>query len=182
MFPQFIKYIVDVVFEGNLTEGRINLPFFLVSFFDSFEDQLTAVVIVGVSLVIYQLFRALFMFLNGFIRGNLQRGVAFDMRISMFKHIQNLSYTYHNNADTGDLIQRCTSDNDTVKTFLSAQLPQLLYIIGSFTFGAVQMALINRTIMLVTHGGRTVTLTASIIYFRYIRKKKFELVEELKRR
>ena len=26
--PQFIKYIVDVVFEGNLTEGRINLPSF----------------------------------------------------------------------------------------------------------------------------------------------------------
>lgn len=176
--PQFIKYIVDVVFEGNLTEGRINLPSFLVSFFDSFEDQLTAVVIVGVSLVIYQLFRGIFMFLNGFIRGKFAEGVAFDMRISMFKHIQNLSYTYHNNADTGDLIQRCTSDNDTVKTFLSAQLPQLLYIIGSFTFGAVQMALINRTIMLVTMAVAPITLTASIIYFRYIRKK-FELVEEL---
>lgn len=176
--PQFIKYIVDVVFESNLTEGRITLPSFLVSFYATFEDQLTAVVVVGVSLVIYQAMRGIFMFLNGFIKGKLAEGIAYDMRSSMFKHIQNLSFTYHNNVDTGDLIQRCTSDNETIKTFLSGQLPQLLYIIGSFTFGAVQMGLINRTIMLVSLTVAPITLTSSVLYFRYI-KKKFEIVEEL---
>ncbi|HHZ12203.1 MAG TPA: ABC transporter ATP-binding protein [Acholeplasmataceae bacterium] len=176
--PQFIKYIVDVIFEGNLTEGRINLPSFLLSFYENFENKLTAVAVVGASLVLYQAFRGIFMFLNGYIRGKFAEGIAYDMRNSMFRHIQNLSFTYHNNADTGDLIQRCTSDNDTVKSFLSGQLPQLLYIIGSFTFGAVQMALINRTIMLVTMAVVPISVTSSIIYFHFIRKK-FELVEEL---
>ncbi len=175
--PQFIRYIVNVVFDSNLTEGRITLPSFLLSYYDTFKNQLTAVVVVGISLVIFQAFRGIIMFFNGYIRGKLSEGIAYDMRVSMFQHIQDLSYTYHNNVDTGDLIQRCTSDNETIKSFLSSQFPQLLYIIGSFTFGAIQMGLINKTIMLVSLVVVPFTLTGSIFYFRYI-KKKFEIVEE----
>ena len=115
--PQFIKYIVDVVFESNLTEGRITLPSFLVSYYNTFKDQLTAVVVVGISIVLLQIIRGIFMFLNGYIKGKLSEGIAYDMRVSMFQHIQDLSFTYHNNVDTGDLIQRCTSDNETIKAF-----------------------------------------------------------------
>ncbi|MDD4000830.1 MAG: ABC transporter ATP-binding protein, partial [Bacilli bacterium] len=128
--------------------------------------------------VLFQAIRGTVMFFNGYIKGKLAEGIAYDMRTSMYDHIQNLSYSYHNNVDTGDLIQRCTSDNDTIKSFLSAQLPQLLYIIGSFTFGAIQMGLINKTIMLVTLAVVPISVTSSILYFRYI-KKKFEVVEEV---
>lgn len=176
--PQFIKYIVDVVFESNLTEGRITLPSFLVSYYDTFKDQLTAVVVVGISLVLFQIIRGIFMFLNGYIKGKLSEGIAYDMRVSMFQHIQDLSFTYHNNVDTGDLIQRCTSDNETIKSFLSAQLPQLINIFASFIFGAIQMGLINVTIMLVSFAVVPISITASVIYFRFI-KKKFEVVEEV---
>src|SRR5690606_26463072 len=93
-------------------------------------------------------------------------------------HIQDLSYTYHNNVDTGDLIQRTTSDIDTVKGFLSAQFPELFYIIFSFAAGAVQMGLMNVRIMLVTLCVAPISITMSIVYFKYI-KKKFEFIEEV---
>jgi ATP-binding cassette subfamily B protein len=176
--PQFIKYIVDVIFEGSLVEGRLTLPSFLVTFYDTFTDQLTAVVVVGASLVIYQAFRGIFIFLHGYIKGKLAEGIAYDMRTKMYHHIQNLSFSYHNNVDTGDLIQRCTSDNDTIKSFLSAHLPQLLYIIGSFTFGAIQMSYINTKLMLVSMIVAPITLTASLFYFKYVTKK-FELIENV---
>ena len=123
--PQFFKYVVDFIFKGSLVEGRLTLPPFLVSFFDSFTNQLTAVIVVGITLVIYQAVRGIVMFLNGYFKGKLAESIAYDMRTKMFQHIQDLSFSYHNNVDTGDLIQRCTSDNDTIKV-LSAQLPQLL--------------------------------------------------------
>ena len=58
----------------------------------------------------------------------LKETISKNIRKQMYEHIQNLSYSYHNNVDTGDLIQRCTSDIETIKTFISAQLPEILYI------------------------------------------------------
>ena len=61
------------------------------------------------------------MFVNGYVKGRLSEEISFDMQ-QMYNHIQDLPYSYHNNSDTGDLIQRCTSDID-IKLFLSAQYP-----------------------------------------------------------
>jgi ATP-binding cassette subfamily B protein len=176
--PQFIKYVVDFIFDGGLAEGKMTLPSFLIEFYETFTNQLTAVVVVGISLIIYQMLRGTVMFANGYSKGKLAEKIAYDIRTKMYSHIQDLPFSYHNNADTGDLIQRCTSDNDTIKSFLSAQLPELIFIIGSFGFGAFQMGLINIKIMLMSLCVIPITLTASIFYFRYV-KKKFEEVEVL---
>lgn len=172
--PQFIKYVVDVILRRS-SEGSVTLPSFLTSYYDSITNQLTAIIAVGVSMVIFQAFRGLLMFLNGYLRGRLAENIAYDMRYKLYSHIQDLSYSYHNNVDTGDLIQRCTSDIDTIKGFLSAQLPEILYIIGSFTAGAIQMWQIDYRIMLFSMCVIPITLTASIFYFRYVKKKFLEI-------
>jgi len=173
--PQFIKYVVDVIF-GNLTEGSITLPSFLTQYYASISDQLTAILVVGISLLLFQVIRGSIMFLDGYNKGRLAERIAYDMRNRMYSHIQNLPYSYHSNIDTGDLIQRCTSDIETIKSFLSSQLPQILYIVGSFTFGVIQMSQINLDLMLVTLAIVPISTTASIIYFRYV-KRKFEQIE-----
>lgn len=173
--PQFIRYVVGL-FKSS-SEGS-TLPSFLIDFYATYTDQLVRITIVGLSLVLFQAFRGLLMFLNGYAKGKLAENIAYDMRNKLYSHIQNLSYSYHNNVDTGDLIQRCTSDVDTVKSFLSAQLPELMYIIGSVVSGAVQLYLINPDLMFVTIIVMPITLTASIIYFKYTRKK-FEEIEEV---
>jgi len=175
--PQFIKYVVDVIFEHSI-EGSTTLPSFLIDYYNSISDQLTAVTIVGISLVLFQMTRGIIMFLDGYNKGKFAENIAYDMRNKLYTHIQNLSYQYHNNVDTGDLIQRCTSDIDTVKAFLSAQLPQLLFIITSVSAGAYQMAQININIMLITSLVIPLSLTMSIVYFRYVRKK-FEEIEKV---
>lgn len=175
--PQFIRYVVDFILKGS-SEGSTTLPSFLIEFYKIFENQLTQILIVGITLVLYQAFRGLLMFMNGYFRGKVAENISYDMRTKLFSHIQNLSYSYHNNVDTGDLIQRCTSDVETVKSFLSAQLPQLMFIIASIVSGAFQLYLINSKLMFVSIIVMPITLTASIIYFSYT-KKKFEEIEEV---
>ncbi len=173
--PQFIKYVFDYVLEPNPDTSN-TLPQFLINFFSSFEG-LESVLAVGVVLVIYQLIRGALMFLNGTLKGMFAEGIAYDMRTKLYNHIQNLSYSYHSSVDTGDLIQRCTSDIDTIKSFISTQLPEILYIFASFVAGALQMANININIMFITLCVLPITVSTSFIYFRYV-KKKFEEVEE----
>ena len=59
------------------------------------------------------------------------------------------------------------TDIDPIKSFLTSQLPEILYIISSFTFGAYQMYMIEKKIMFVTLIVIPISLVASIIYFRY---------------
>jgi len=87
--PQFIKYVVDVIFGGT-TEGSITLPSFLLDFFGSFNNQLTAVLVVGMSLLLFQIGRGSIMFFDGYNKGRLAENIAYDMRKQMYSHIQQL--------------------------------------------------------------------------------------------
>ena len=173
--PQFVKYVFDCVLLPD-PNAEITLPNFLTEFFDSFE-KLESVLVVGITLVIFQLVRGGLMFLNGVLKGIYSERIAYDIRTKLYNHIQNLSFTYHNTVDTGDLIQRCTSDIDTIKNFISAQLPEILYIFASFISGAIQMAAINTNIMIITLCVIPITVTGGFLYFRYV-SKKFDEVEE----
>lgn len=51
------------------------------------------------------------------------------MRDRLYEHILKLPFAWHSENHTGDIIQRCTSDVDQIKTFLSEQLTSLLRVI-----------------------------------------------------
>ena len=172
--PQFIKYIFDYVLSNT---GAVNtLPKGLINFFSHYEG-IKCVVIVASTLVLYQLFRGMLMFVNGLCKGTLAENMTLDMRKKLYSHIQDLSYSYHNTLDTGDFIQRCTSDIDTIKTFISANMPEIFYIFTSMLAGGIQMASININIMLVSIIIMPITLILSIFFFRLI-EKKFEDIEK----
>lgn len=177
--PQFIKYVIDVILVDEPIEGvSVTLPSFFTDFFARFaSDKLKCIAVVGITMVLFQLIRGMMMFANGYLKGKVSEGIAFNIRCKLFSHIQDLSFSYQKNVDTGDLIQRCTSDIDTVKSFLATQLPEVLYIIASFSAGAYQMYQIEPKIMLVTFIVVPITLSASIFFLHYV-SKKFEEIEE----
>ena len=51
------------------------------------------------------------------------------MRDLLFTHIEKLPFSWYSSHDTGDIIQRCTSDVETIKRFISEQLTSLLRIL-----------------------------------------------------
>ena len=52
-----------------------------------------------------------------------------SMRDQLFSHIQRLPFSWHMKNRTGDIIQRCTSDIETMKNFLSEQLTSVFRIV-----------------------------------------------------
>ena len=52
-----------------------------------------------------------------------------SMRDQLFSHIERLPFAWHMKNRTGDIIQRCTSDIDTTKNFLSEQLTSIFRIV-----------------------------------------------------
>ena len=52
-----------------------------------------------------------------------------SMRDQLFSHIQRLPFSWHMKNKTGDIIQRCTSDIETTKNFLSEQLTSVFRVV-----------------------------------------------------
>ena len=47
------------------------------------------------------------------------------LRHQLYAHLERPPCSCHDQADTGDLVQRCSSDVETVRVFLSAQIVEL---------------------------------------------------------
>ena len=83
----------------------------------------------------FALMRALFEFLQGALAARSAQGVAYDMRNALYSKIQSLSFSYHDKAQTGQLLTRATSDVEMVHTFVGMGAVQfvsaLLMIAGA---------------------------------------------------
>jgi ATP-binding cassette, subfamily B, bacterial len=175
--PLFTKYVIDLIDPRVTGEFSTNLPNFIVNIFTRGETVVQTILYLGITLVVYQLIRAILMFYNGYSKGVLSENISRDMRVKLYDHIQDLSYSYHNNVDTGDLIQRCTSDIDTTRGFVSSQLPEVLHIIAMVGASLYQMFSINTTLTFYSMIIVPLTFTASLVYYRYVRKT-FPKIEE----
>ena len=78
--------------------------------------------IIGVILVVIAVLRGTFLYFKNTLASKTAENTAKKIRDSLYDHIQRLPYEYHVKSETGDLIQRCTSDVETIKRFLAIQL------------------------------------------------------------
>ena len=68
--------------------------------------------------------RGLFNFLQGYLAERASQGVAFDLREALFARIQRLSFSYYDQAQTGNLLTRLTNDVEQVRTFVGSGVAQ----------------------------------------------------------
>jgi len=66
-----------------------------------------------------------FSFLKGWLAALAADGIARDLKNRLYDHLQHLPSRYHDKADSGDLVQRCTSDVETIRLCLSAQVVEI---------------------------------------------------------
>lgn len=150
--------------------GTVNLPQYILDFVDNNQGIINVVISIILMLLVWQLVRYIFLFIENRSKGKLTESVAKNLRLSVYDHIQNLSYEYHNNVDSGDLIQRVTTDIDVTTNFISLRFMDAIGLLSSLMAGAFQMYYVNSTIMWVSLAVIPITAIASIIYFNKIDK------------
>ena len=99
------------------------------------------------------------------------------MRDGIFRHIEHLPFAWHMQNQTGDIIQRCTSDVDMVKRFLSEQLTGLFRVVLLLVMGMFFMIRMNLTLSLIA----IFTLPVVALYSAYFHSKigaQFQKVDE----
>jgi ATP-binding cassette subfamily B multidrug efflux pump len=101
------------------------------------------VLVAVVGLVVIAVGRGLFNFLQGYLAERASQGVAFDLRDGLFARIQRLSFSYYDQAQTGQLLTRLTNDVEQVRMFVGGGVIQLAASLVMLFGCAVLLVLIN---------------------------------------
>ncbi len=123
ILPLIIKAAVDGVLGGEQPE----LPGFMDRLTDiaHLGSKVDALLIMGGVYILFALLNGLFLFLKGKWSAMASESFANRLREKIYWHLQELPYDYHVDAETGDLIQRATSDVETVRKFLAVQFVEI---------------------------------------------------------
>jgi ATP-binding cassette subfamily B protein len=112
-----------------------------------------------------------FTFLSGWLATRTAEGIAQRLRNYVYDHIQRLSFSYHDQTRTGELIQRATSDVEAVRKFYQEQAMSigrisLLFIINFVAIWRINARLAGISVMAVP-----VLVLISWFFFRYISRQ-----------
>lgn len=144
--------------------------------------ELSVVLYSAGGLVVAAIARGIFNFGQSFCAEALSQGVVYDLRNRIFSKIQTLSFSYHDQAQTSQLLTRVTSDIEQVRTFLSTSLVQV--ISGTVTLVAIatillvmnwRLALISLTVVPLAGGLMARFFSRNSVVFRQVQEQLSDL-------
>ncbi|MHB1161866.1 MAG: ABC transporter ATP-binding protein, partial [Chloroflexota bacterium] len=127
--PQFLRLAID----GGIGGG-----------------QWSAILWAAIGLLGVALLRGVFTFLQSYLSEKASQGVAYDLRNEIYARLQSLSFSYHDQAQTGQLMTRVTSDVEMVRHFIGQGFLQLMGALVMLAGSAVVLFAMNWRLALVS--------------------------------
>lgn len=126
--PQIIRAAVDCAIGGKDADFP---PFVMkiAEYFGGFEYLGKNLWIMALAVVFVACFQVASQFTFRVFNTKASETLVKTMRDRLFSHIQHLPFSWHMQNRTGDIIQRCTSDIETTKNFLSEQLTSIFRVV-----------------------------------------------------
>ncbi len=167
--PLIVRFTVDSVI-GN---EPADLPAWVAGLLRStggVDNLKRNIWICGLVLLGINLINGLFIFFRGKWSAKASESIAKSLRDRLYGHLQSLDYDYHVKAETGDLIQRCTSDMETIRRFLAVQLVDVGRALFMLVMAIAIMLSMNVRMTIVSLAVAPVLFLFSFIFFRMVQK------------
>jgi len=166
-------YLVSTIFLSLAAFARTGMYIYL----GNFIDRMMVGKLVGQELTLGALtfgaliaLQALSSFMSSWMANFTAENSTRRLRDHLFDHIQRLSYSYHSESKTGDLLDRATSDVDTLRRFFADQAIGVGRIVMIFIISFIAIARINLRLALVSIIIFPIVLVISLIFFKRLSK------------
>ena len=127
-------------------------------------------ILIASGFVVLALFEGGFAFLSGRLAAYSAEGITRRLRNFLYDHIQRLSFAYHSKTPTGDLIERVTSDMDSVRNFFNEQAIGVGRIFLLFIINFLAILDLNCKLALVSIAVVPIILVVSLWFFKKVTK------------
>ena len=173
--PLIFSYLIDNVIHGEPISS--NLFVFITNCLGGIQNLHDNLWIGGLLLVGANLVLGLTIYLRGRLNSEISEITSEEIRNNLYDHLQKLPYSYHVRSQSGDLIQRCTSDVDTIRRFLAGQLAEMFYAILIAGFASYILFGIDVKLAWFSIISLPLIFGVSFFFFKVIRKS-FQEVDE----
>ncbi|MEO0645519.1 MAG: ABC transporter ATP-binding protein [Cyanobacteria bacterium J06650_10] len=133
------------------------------------QQKLDVVFVTGALMVGVAIARGLFNFGQSYWAEAASQGVAYQLRGQVFRKIETLSFSYHDQAQTSQLLTRITSDIEQIRAFIGTSLLQVVSAIATLTTISTILLIMNWRLALVSLSAVPV---AGVLIFRFFKKNR----------
>jgi ATP-binding cassette subfamily B protein len=172
--PKVLQIAVDKIITFFISKGsKPTAPSdaisgFLYSFLPELKIENAGVILIylGVIFLVISLLRGVTMFSSSTISAASTEKATKKLRDKLFSHLQHLPMEYYGKTPTGELIQRCTGDVETVRKFASMQVTETVRLASIFVGAFVMMFMVNQTYAFISIALFPLMLIASVFFFK----------------
>lgn len=164
-----ISYTIDSVIDNKDTTN--NLLLFLEKSLGGKAYIRENLYLLAIVLVAIAFLSALFMFLRYYNQTIVAESLNRNIKNHLFTHIEHLAFSYHKKVKTGDLVQRCTSDVDKIRTFFSGQLEEIVATLSSAIFALIVMFSLNKKLSYIVLVTFPIIFGICYYFFKAIQKQ-----------
>ncbi len=159
--PQLVQNIIDAFTQGSIARQLASIPDAIRAQAlqslnwtpEQYQQFLTgsesALIWAGVLIVAFAIMRGLFAFAQSYMSETVSQSIAFDLRNDLYSKIQNLSFSYHDRTQTGQLMIRATDDVEKMRIFIGQGLLMSLQALVLFIGALTILFLTNASLTLV---------------------------------
>lgn len=168
VIPKVIAFTIDSVLGDEPVTGIYVGIVRALGGIDRIKEDIwiVALVIIGIAAAML-----IFRYCNIYFNNRANQTLMRRMRNELFSHIQRLPLSWQAQNNTGDIIQRCTSDADTISNFVTNQLFQFVRITFLLVLSLVFMFTINVELAAIAFAFMPVIVGYSIWYFLHAFKR-----------
>jgi ATP-binding cassette subfamily B protein len=175
--PQLAKSALDVIVSGDLGQvpewlsapaQRLGVPITR-----SVRDFLF---VCGALSVLSAALSGMFLYLNGRLAARASEAITRRLRDELFRRLQRLQASFYDTTDTGDLVQRCSSDVETVRTFLAADVVEIGRAVLLLVCVTPVLFWMDVTLAWIALALMPVIIAFALIFFRKV-KQQFEAAD-----
>lgn len=131
--PQIVRTAIDCVIGGQTADAQ-GLSLWLLNLIGNNRAVADSLWILAVAIVAVAIVKVASQYTFRVYNTKAAETLVKAMRDQLYAHIERLPFSWHMHNRTGDIIQRCTSDIETTKNFLSEQLTSIFRIIILLVF------------------------------------------------
>src|SRR4030095_9309208 len=164
---QMIVAIIALVLSTGL---GLAFPALIAQLLDSVtrtQDTAPLNMLAGLLIGVF-LFQAAFTFLQSYLLAYVGERIVFDLRTSLYTHLQNLSLDFYAARRVGDLVSRLSSDVTQMRSVLTTTITSFLTQIVSLVGSVVILLSMNTQFTLFILGLVPVLLTVAFVFGRRI--------------
>ena len=139
--PHWLYALGTVISMGLSTGLALIVPWLLALVIDTGlqHGRFSTLLLATGAILVTSSLRGLFAYGQGYLSQAVSNLVAYDLRNRLYDHLQTLSFSFHDEAETGQLMSRLTVDIEAVRNFIPLGL--LRGLLALVTFGAVTIIL-----------------------------------------